>query len=373
MNSIKNEVVFIINSLENGGAERVVATQANMFKQQGYSVTIILFKNKVAYDLKKDIKIVYLWNKSDLRKAEKLCLIPIFVCKLNHLLRDIQKSQNIVLITVHLPYSHLICRLLKAKKDILFVLHNPHYQFKYSKMKIFHQALRWMYDEKKLVTVSNGVKTELLKDFHVKSKFIKTIYNPIDIINDTTSLKSNSEKEISFYKNYILFCGRLTKQKRPDKIIEVFYKGKYYQKYKLVILGVGELYNSLLQQIKGYGLEKYIFLKGWKNNVYEWMENASLLVCTSDYESFGMVLAEALFFNCPVVSVNCDYGPSEILTKELSVYLAEKNISSIIETIDRALEYYPSDLKKYVLKFSADLNIKTYLEIYKAWRNDYNK
>ena len=51
------QAVFIINSLQNGGAERVVTTQADYLQRNGIQVTIICLRKWVQYDIRPDIKL----------------------------------------------------------------------------------------------------------------------------------------------------------------------------------------------------------------------------------------------------------------------------------------------------------------------------
>jgi glycosyltransferase involved in cell wall biosynthesis len=63
-------------------------------------------------------------------------------------------------------------------------------------------------------------------------------------------------------------------------------------------------------------------------------------------------MVEALSLNIPVVSTDCDTGPREVLVGELSKYLAiVNNPDNLALKIDLALDSYPKDLDKYLLKF----------------------
>ena len=54
-------------------------------------------------------------------------------------------------------------------------------------------------------------------------------------------------------------------------------------------------------------------MPGFIDNPYPWFKVADLFVLSSDYEGFGLVLAEALICGVPILSTNCEHGPSEIL------------------------------------------------------------
>ena len=62
-------------------------------------------------------------------------------------------------------------------------------------------------------------------------------------------------------------------------------------------------------------------MPGFQQNPYNWVQHAKALVLSSDFEGLPTVLIEALAVGTPVVSTNCTFGPSEILTGELSKYL----------------------------------------------------
>jgi glycosyltransferase involved in cell wall biosynthesis len=54
-------------------------------------------------------------------------------------------------------------------------------------------------------------------------------------------------------------------------------------------------------------------LTGFHENPLPYLREAALVVLSSRYEGFGMVLAEALACGTPVVSTDCPHGPAEIL------------------------------------------------------------
>ena len=316
----------------------------------------------------KRINMFYISESERLSSLKRFFSIYSIKNKLDRLLDTIFLKHDVVLLSTHLPFPHFICRLSKYRKNFLFVLHNPHFQFKYSNTVLFKKLLGFLYKKNNLIAVSDGVKNEIIDDFNVPFKNIRTIYNPLNF--KKIDIELNSKEKFSFKEDYILFCGRLTKQKRPDVAIEAFYQGGFYQSYKLVILGVGEDEDQLKELVRHYAIEEHVVFLGWRKNPYIWMKHAKLLLCTSDYESFGMILAEALYCGCPVVSTNCKFGPDEILIEQLSYYLTSFKIEDIIEKINNALEMYPNNLKLYVKKFDGKNLIEEYLLTYEEWKNE---
>ncbi|MBQ2638975.1 glycosyltransferase [Candidatus Saccharibacteria bacterium] len=356
------KVVFVINSLQNGGAERVVVTQANFLARQGkYKPIIICLRKWNQYAIDKGVDIIYLSKRETFSPIRKIS--GIFKMR-NMIDRELEKIglENICLLTVHLPLPHIICRFSKYMNKFLFVMHNPHFQFKYSRTILFKKIIKILYFKNKLVCVSNGIKKELVEYYDMNPNNLFVIYNPLDFDRIDKQLKSKPSKKD--YDRYILFCGRLTDQKRPDRAVRAFYDSDLYKDYNMVMIGIGEKEDETYEQIKGLGMADKIHLLGWKDDIYAWMKGASALICSSDYESFGMVLVEALYCGCPVVSTNCKYGPDEILVGKLSKYLTKLNAHDLGNMTKKALRSYPNIDYAIFDKFKVEKIVNEYINLY---------
>lgn len=160
--------------------------------------------------------------------------------------------------------------------------------------------------------------------------------------------------------------GRLCKQKNQSMGIKIFNEidNSYLD---LLIVGDGPDKIKLEQLIKQYHLEKRAFIISYQENIYDWIANAKLLLSTSVFEGFSIVLVEALTLNTPAISSNCPFGPSEILTSELTDYLiplsADKKIWKC--KIDNILKNkYPKISEKYTEKFNPQTIIDQYINYY---------
>lgn len=361
----KNDIaVFFVNSLQNGGAERVVVNQATELLNRQYGVYLILIHDKVAYKIDNRIHIDVLYKNTG--KIDKFLKRYYIAGKLDKKIDEISELGNIALMSVHLPFAHSVCRLSKYCQKFIYVMHNAQYQYRFSETAMFRMRLKYLYNKQNIVTVSKGVRDELICDYGVKPMNIRAIYNPIDIDEIQNKISQETINDI-IEEKYILFVGRLTSQKKIDRLIKAFYIGKFYEQYRLVILGVGELEKELKALVNEMGLIGSVFFCGWESNVYKWMNKAELLVCSSEYESFGMVIAEALCCGSRVVSTNCKFGPSEILEDEYAKYLSDLNSESLCEKMKDALAYYPDNNLQLIHKFDVRIIMQNYLDTYAAW------
>lgn len=356
--------IFLINSLQNGGAERVVVNQAEELVKRGIKVFIIMLYDKQCYKVDNNIEILSLYKQRS--GLLKILSIPVITSKLNKEISRIEKNYKIVLMTVHLPYAHIVCRFSRYTKRFIYVMHNPQYQFCRSKSFFFRKRISFLYDYQKIVAVSHGVKNELLEEYDLKTDWIRTIYNPINF-NEIEKMARNRIENSIIDGKYILFVGRLTVQKRIDRLLTAYKLSELYRTHKLVILGVGEQKTFLQNLCEELGICNYVEFMGWKNNVYKYMKQADLLVCSSDYESFGMVIAEALYCGCKVVSTNCKYGPNEILQGTFSKYLSELTPESLAEVMKNAIVHYPDRKTQLVQKFDVIKIVDDYLKVYQDW------
>jgi glycosyltransferase involved in cell wall biosynthesis len=346
--------VFLINGLSDGGAERVVLTLCKGFVIQGDDVHLILVYKADAYELPSGVKVHYLFENKPKSKMEKLLLLPKAVKRLKEVIAQIEKVAVIDLFTSHLQLSNYIAWLAIVKKHF-GVVHN-NYSKKYTgAMKVI---VSMILKYKKLVTVSEGVKDDLVANFGLDKNDIVTIYNPFDI----NAIREKSTETIRYEKPYIIHVGRLSIVKRQDLLIDAYNHSSIKDKYDLLFLGDGEERNTIEQQIKKLGLEQKVKLLGWQKNPYKWIKNASLFVLCSDYEGFGNVIVESLICNTPVISTDCKSGPSEILIDDLAEYLVPVgDMMALSKKIEQALENYPQIEPKYYERFE----LKSIVDEYK--------
>lgn len=113
----------------------------------------------------------------------------------------------------------------------------------------------------------------------------------------------------------IVAAGRLTKVKRYDRLIDAFAKvAPEFPDWSLRIYGRGRQGPQLQRQINRLGLYNQVRMMGPVSPIDTEWAKGEVAAVSSDNESFGMTIVEAMHCGVPVVSTDCPYGPGEILT-----------------------------------------------------------
>ena len=169
----------------------------------------------------------------------------------------------------------------------------------------------------KIFAITRVMKEEFINKVGIDEKKVELVYNPIDL-KLIQKKAENVEKKYENYlkQDYFLQVSRLTQQKQPEHLVDIYYKLKQAGiKEKLYFIGDGEKKEIIKQKIKEYNLEDDIILLGQLENPYPFFKNAKLFVHTAKYEGLPTVLLESLALGTPVVSYDCPTGPRDILGK----------------------------------------------------------
>ena len=169
----------------------------------------------------------------------------------------------------------------------------------------------------KILAICDTMRDEFVEILGMDKNKVELVYNPIDL----EAIRKKAENIDKKYENYLkqdyfLQVSRLTEQKQPEHLVDIYYKLKQRGiKEKLYFIGNGEKVELIKQKIKEYKLEDDIILLGQIENPYPFFKNAKLFVHTGKYEGLPTVLLESLAFGTPVVAYDCPTGPKDILGK----------------------------------------------------------
>lgn len=135
----------------------------------------------------------------------------------------------------------------------------------------------------------------------------------------------------------VIAVGRLDYQKGFDRLIEVWAKVKADKRsadWMLDIFGRGEWKDMLAARIDELGLTDSIALNDPTDRITDEYAASSMLVMTSHYEGFPMVMIEAMSVGLPVVTFDYKCGPRDIITHDVDgLIVADGEIDTIAESI----------------------------------------
>lgn len=122
----------------------------------------------------------------------------------------------------------------------------------------------------------------------------------------------------------VIFVGRFDYQKRPMEMIHIWEKiHLQHPDWQLDIYGEGEQQQELENKARSLGMN--IVIHPPTEDIFECYRISSILVSTSLFEPFGLVIPEAMSCGLPVVAYDCPYGPADIINDGLDGYLIKDN------------------------------------------------
>jgi glycosyltransferase involved in cell wall biosynthesis len=219
------------------------------------------------------------------------------------------------------------------------------YKFKYLAYKLaINSAVR---RAKKVITVSEFTKSDLVNYFKIKSDKVEVTYEACDGVESgqLSIPEAGFLEKNKINKPYILYVGNAYPHKNLEGLIDAYknFKEKNGYTHQLVLIGKEDyFYRRLKQDAYSTGLlyDNSVVFFGFasqKDLAYLY-SRASLYVFPSFIEGFGLPGLEAMSFNLPVIS---------------------SNTSSLPEILGRAAIYFdPRDRKDMVLKIEKVLNDK---------------
>ncbi|WP_237152325.1 glycosyltransferase [Oryzibacter oryziterrae] len=163
-----------------------------------------------------------------------------------------------------------------------------------------------------IVGVSKGICQDLSQ---ITKRPVHLVYNPV-ITDEMAAAKARAiaENRPRAPGIRIMGCGRLSPEKGFATLLDAFsIVLKQEPTVRLDLLGEGSERQALEARARDLGIADAVSMPGFVKDLSQHYLDADIFVLSSQFEGFGNVLAEALFFGCKIVSTDCLYGPREIL------------------------------------------------------------
>jgi glycosyltransferase involved in cell wall biosynthesis len=320
MSQLKPRVAFFIGSFGGGGIERITARLAHNFVKLGVEIDLILNRADPTH----------LWQMPAETRVIDLNT-PNLYLSLPGLVRYLKQERPMALLAAD-HYLNEIALLAKwiagVPLRLVVAEHNQLSKTARNATKLkgrlapFFARLLYPWADG-IIAVSEGVAKDLAVTASLPLASIETIYNPV--INPQMLEKAREPLVHPWFNSgevpVILGVGKLEQQKDFPNLIRAFAQVRQATPAHLVILGWGPDRPQLEALVQTLGVQDDVALLGYVENPYAYMARSTVFVLSSAWEGLPTVLIEAMALGIPVVSTDCESGPSEILADGKYGYL----------------------------------------------------
>ena len=351
----RTKVLFAIDSLTGGGAERVLTRLANSFSRDVFNVQLVKTLAATARQtVAPHVPVVDLfedaltdidsmpsggamadrlmargalaalgpsyWNKAGYQ--DLVDQVRVFRSAVKCLARHVAAwSPDCVL--SFLPNTNLITLVARHCYDLRTAVVCSDRNFlsrelatlEFSPLR--HRLTRAFYPRAdRHVTMTDAAAEDLHVSFGISRKQMVTIGNGVDAEGLGAQAGEDlpqSWQELQRGRTPTLIqVGRLTAQKGNEILIRALARIPK-RPWRLLMLGDGELKDPLIGLVNQLGLAERIHFLGWDRNPYRWIARSDLFVLSSRWEGFPNALLEAMALGVATIATDCPTGPAEIL------------------------------------------------------------
>lgn len=350
-------------TLGQGGADRVTLTLLQQFDRQLFRPSLILSQVTGEYveDVPEDVEVFSLGGQR--LWTAWLPLTRLLRQQKPDILFSTSSGTNIIAVIAKFLSGNR-GRLVLSERNVL--AHGK----KTLKRRLLIWSKRVLYGRADKVTaVSQGVADDLIQQLGITAEKVSVVYNPV--VQDQMLALADEALDHPWFEAevpVILGVGRLVYEKGFDVLIQAVAQVREKRPIRLIILGHGELKETLQSQIDGLNLADDVLLAGFDKNPFKYMARCTLFVLSSRNEGLPGVLIQSMACGAAVISTDCPSGPSEIITVGKDGLLVPvEDVSAMAEQINRLLddpelrETFSENARKSAERFRVELVLGNYV------------
>jgi len=187
----------------------------------------------------------------------------------------------------------------------------------------------------RFIAVGNVVKNDLVRAGIAQISKFEVIYPGLQELDMYPKIDARSALGLDPNKEYLVFVGRLTTIKRPERLVDLarYLKANHPDSW-LLIAGAGELLDSLKAQSEKDGLP--VTFLGWRKDIGTILSASEIAVLCSDNEGIPLTLIQASQFGLPIVSTAVG-SVSDIVVNGTTGILTEVSANGLIRGVTKLL------------------------------------
>lgn len=351
------KIAQVINSLETGGAEKLILELSKELKlNEIESDIIVLKKTESIFDLK-ELNIIVLSSVSVYN--------PIYLFKIRKHLKSYDVIHCHLFPTLYWVVFAKIISFSKVK--LVFTEHSTDNRRR--SMLLLKLVDRYVYSFiDQIVCITNATKDNLFRHLSV-DKNISVVSNAIDL----KVFKKNYVEKTFFDKSdfNIIQVSSFRKQKDQKTLIKAL--EILPLKFKLILVGDGRLLEDHKNYVSKKNLSQRVIFLGNRSDIPEILQSSDLVVQSSHYEGFGIAALEGMAASKPVIASDVE-GLREVVSGYGLLFKKgdHKQLAELIFKLSKDSGFY-SFVQEKCLKRSKDFSIqkmtKDYIKIYKRLLN----
>lgn len=304
-------ILFLVSSMQGGGAERVAALLCNHWAEQGHQVMLVPTfsgRGECLYPLDERVRLVYLADRIGTTRKSPLSMLRRFFA-MRALVRE-WGPEGVVSFLPHVNVAALLAtRGLKVPVVVSERIHPPAMPLG----RIWLRLRRWTYPWASTVVMQTRRSGDWLEAECPNARGA-VIPNPCVYPLPVSEPRLYSADWVTPSRSVLLAVGRLDEQKGFAGLIDAFARLEArFPDWDLVILGEGGQREALEARVEKRGLAGRVALPGRVGNLADWYQRAELYVMSSRFEGFPNTLMEAMAHGLPAVSFDCETGPGDII------------------------------------------------------------
>ncbi|WP_293899084.1 glycosyltransferase [Sphingobacterium sp. UBA5670] len=355
------KIAHIVNSLNTGGAEKLILDSLPIYKQKGLEVDLILLDDKPTafrreFEQNNTIKVLGL-TKSSIYN-------PLLIFKLIPLLK------RYPVIHGHLfPVLYwIVLAKIIARIDVRIIFTEHSTNNKRRSHPILKYIDRYIYSKVDFIgCISEGTKEEL--DKHIKMPYkTKVIHNGVDLHQYST--KQNSLKDpIEDIENKITLIQIASFRYPKDQATVIKAIGLLPSKYNLLLVGDGPLRGECEELVSSLQLNDRVLFLGNRYDIPQLLFDSSIVIVSSKYEGFALVAVEGMAMGKPVVASNVT-GVRDIVEGAGLLFEVgnSKDLVDKVQSLIADTHFFNETSEKCLIRsraYSIERMVDHYMDLYK--------